>query len=128
MKRRYGFVSNSSSSSFLCSACGEIESGFDMGLSECEMFECEHGHYIHELCANLDEEGKKRLCDDDEDDSRRYGFPSKYCPVCQFKAINDKDALSYLLHKHGISKDDILKEMAGKYKEMKEFYEERNKK
>jgi len=33
-----------------------------------------------------------------------------------------------LLYKHSISKDDILKEMAGKYKEMKEFYKERDKK
>jgi hypothetical protein len=44
MKVRSGFVSNSSSSSFICDACGENVSGWDMGLSEAEMRECEGGH------------------------------------------------------------------------------------
>lgn len=45
-KYRLGFVSNSSSSSFVCDVCGEEASGWDMCLSECEMFECENGHII----------------------------------------------------------------------------------
>lgn len=45
-KYRLGFVSNSSSSSFVCDVCGEEASGWDMDLSECEMFECENGHII----------------------------------------------------------------------------------
>lgn len=46
MKKRNGFVSNSSSSSFTCEVCGETQSGWDMSLSEAEMTECEHGHTI----------------------------------------------------------------------------------
>ena len=44
MKIRKGFVSNSSSSSYVCDVCGTAESGWDIGLSEAEMTECATGH------------------------------------------------------------------------------------
>lgn len=44
MKFRTSFVTNSSSSSFVCEICGRSESGFDMGLGDCEMYECVNGH------------------------------------------------------------------------------------
>ena len=44
MKFRKDFVTNSSSSSYVCEICGRTESGYDLGLSECEMFECVNGH------------------------------------------------------------------------------------
>lgn len=44
MKKRLGFVSNSSSSSFICDVCGHDESGWDLGLSEAGMKECCNGH------------------------------------------------------------------------------------
>jgi hypothetical protein len=55
MKIRTGFVSNSSSSSFICVICGEEASGWDMGLSEADMFECENGH----TCCNSHKLKKK---------------------------------------------------------------------
>ena len=45
-KIRNGFVSNSSSSSFVCDLCGYETSGWDICLSEAEMFECENGHTL----------------------------------------------------------------------------------
>ena len=44
MKFRSTFVTNSSSSSYVCEICGRTESGWDLGLSECEMMECINGH------------------------------------------------------------------------------------
>ena len=64
MKVRKGFVSNSSSSSFVCDVCGEDVSGWDMTLSEAEMYECGNGHYVcdHHLEDRKDFED----CDIDE--------------------------------------------------------------
>ena len=44
MKERKGFVSNSSSSSFICDVSGSEYSGWDACLSEAEMVECTNGH------------------------------------------------------------------------------------
>ena len=44
MKKRLGFVSNSSSSSFTCDVCGETTSGWDMGLADAQMMTCAKGH------------------------------------------------------------------------------------
>ena len=45
MKIRKGFVSNSSSSSFVCKICGETESDYDLSLRDANMACCENNHY-----------------------------------------------------------------------------------
>jgi len=53
MKIRNGFVSNSSSSSFTCCECGNTESGWDLGLQEAGMFQCEKcGRNFCEGCGD----------------------------------------------------------------------------
>ena len=49
MRVRLGFVTNSSSSSYICNICGRVESGWDIGLYEAEMFQCVNGHTF---CCN----------------------------------------------------------------------------
>ena len=44
MKVRKGFVSNSSSSSFICDVCGNDYSGMDASLEDAMMYECSNGH------------------------------------------------------------------------------------
>lgn len=51
MKRRVGFVSNSSSSSFICDVSGEVVAGWDVGLNEAEMKQCENGHTFSDQYA-----------------------------------------------------------------------------
>ena len=48
MKIRTGFVSNSSSSSFICEVSGEDYSGMDAGLEDAEMYQCTAGHTFGE--------------------------------------------------------------------------------
>ena len=59
-KFRKDFVTNSSSSSFICEICGRVESGWDMGLSEAEMMECVNGHTFC-VDESLDYPDKKDL-------------------------------------------------------------------
>lgn len=70
-KYRAGFVSNLSSSSFVCDLCGYETSGWDMCLSEAEMVECENGHTLCEehLINSSPEQTKevlKRLCESED--------------------------------------------------------------
>lgn len=46
MKIRKGFVSNSSSSSFICEVCGNVESGYDMSYDDADFAQCENGHVM----------------------------------------------------------------------------------
>ena len=60
MKFRKDFVTNSSSSSYVCEICGNVESGMDMCLSDAGMMECINGHVF---CCNeaLDFPSKKEM-------------------------------------------------------------------
>jgi len=49
MKTRMGFVSNSSSSSFICDVCGNVESGYDLSAREAGFYRCLSGH---EFCES----------------------------------------------------------------------------
>ena len=83
-KFRKSFVTNSSSSSYICEICGRVESGWDIGLSEAEMMECVNGHVFcidealeipdkKELIKMiLENEWNKEIWDRDVGDYRDY--------------------------------------------------------
>ena len=117
MKVRAGFVSNSSSSSFICDVCGGSESGWDASLEGVGMVECKGGHTFHESCSS-DEPGlEKYLSASDEDweaDSRDH-VPSELCPLCSMDDVEDSDMILYLLKKIGSSRADIIKEIQSRF-------------
>lgn len=55
MKFRKTFVANSSTSSYVCAACGGIESYDDntCGFDDVGLCECINSHVVHEDCADL---------------------------------------------------------------------------
>ena len=55
MKYRVDFVTNSSSSSYVCEICGHEDSGFDLSLSDLGFCECENGHIICDNCYDDNE-------------------------------------------------------------------------
>jgi hypothetical protein len=116
MKIRTGFVSNSSSSSFICGICGEVQSGWDLSLSDAEMVECsKHGHIFCESHI------KKELKEDFDEEVDRYDTPEKYCPLCCLEEISDEDSISYIFKKFKIDKKIILKEINESFSNYKDF-------
>ena len=111
MKKRTGFVSNSSTSSFICDVCGTVEAGMDLCLSDFEMSRCENGHTFHDSCVELNI----------EEDYDTYELPEKYCPFCNLELLTDQDAFKYTEIKYDTNKDKIKQEMKEKYETLKAF-------
>lgn len=131
MKFRKSFVTNSSSSSYICDYCGEEASGWDMSLSEAEMIECVNGHTVCEEC--IDSKTLKYLYDNYADEDKdtywedwRYELPEKYCPICSFDVFLDSDILKFLEKFHSINMDDIKNEIKKNFKNYSDFKEKIN--
>ena len=128
MKIRKGFISNSSSTSFVCDVCGEDVSGMDMGLEDAGMYQCENDHTF---CREhvLDEEAlEKRLSGGEGEDEDTlydliYELPEQYCPLCHFEQVSDADLITYLLKEAGKQQEDVAKEMKDKFPNYTAFRE-----
>jgi len=151
MKYRKDFVTNSSSSSFVCDICGNEISGWDCSVKDGEMFECVNCHIIcneHALTPPrekllefmreiessyssiepLTEEELSEMSNDDMIDEILsewcYGeVPEEFCPICQFEEYSSKDMANYLLTKYKISKDEVFEDIKKKNKRRRKLYD-----
>jgi hypothetical protein len=150
MKIRRGFVSNSSSSSFVCQVCGEEYSGMDACLSDAEMSACEAGHTYcdsHALKSIDDvsidqkrafviktewDEAKKEQLNvateseiEEAFEEMSYEFrdccPKDHCPCCSLKSITTDQLIEYLLFTAGKTRKAVEKDIRTKYKNYDEM-------
>ena len=153
MKYRKDFVTNSSSSSYVCEICGRTESGYDMSLSGAYMMECINGHTFccdealslpdkKELIKMILENewnkvnnernySEEELLKMDEDvlfnefcsDGGYYEVPECVCPICQFIEYSESDLSAYLLKEYKIPRDEVFAEIKRFNKRRKKLYE-----
>ena len=117
MKIRQAFVSNSSSSSFICDISGDVESGWDMGIDEAGMYQCENGHtFLREYVLS-----SKEFDNWVEEDGDPYFIPKTFCPICQLNEIPDSYLLQYLLKKSDNNRDKIVEEIKSSFKDFDAF-------
>lgn len=123
MKYRSGFVSNSSSSSYICEICGRIACGWDIYLPDYEMVSCENDHA---LCYDhFNNETLQILLEKTSDNYESTNFNSIYCPICNFIENNENNITLKYLEKTGrYNKEEILNELKEKYKNYKNFFKD----
>jgi hypothetical protein len=117
MKYRKGFVTNSSSSSYVCDVCGEEASGWDLSLHDAEMLECENGHIFCEshMIGTIPD------YDESDEEFDRYSAPTTMCPICMFQHLMPKDGLAYLLKQMGVTKEELLHKISEEYQSYGQF-------
>jgi len=151
MKKRKGFVSNSSTTSFTCEVCGETWAGSDsLSYADTGFLDCENGHVIceeHKLDAPdltnqemydiMVEEYKDwpgplaevQGYDLDEIEDyyyefrSEYGMEERYCPICQFYEISNDDTAAYLLKESGIPRAEAFAFVKEQNKRRKKLYD-----
>ncbi len=127
MKLRSGFVSNSSTSSFICSVCGDFISDRNLDITDCGWrFNDDCGHAICEYDLELASKsgikygtgnfgtdyGDEDYEDEDYDESEGYaGRGIVSCPICDFKLISVQDLYAYLEKTTNLSYSKILSEL-----------------
>ena len=139
MKIRNGFVSNSSSSSFVCDLCGEVYEGWDASPSDpsYECTECENGHVMcnehlkdakievrkTEACEHNFDRDKIKFCPEcgtqawDEEE-----VPS--CPICNFEDYSNDEMAKYLEKTRKVSRDSVFAKIKAVNKRRRKLYEE----
>ena len=153
MKYRKDYVTNSSSSSYVCEICGRTESVWDLELSEAGMVECVNGHifcfeellpvpretmlktikedmeYAWSSLNDIPEEELQQKTDDELTElmfkcgDGYYGVPEESCPICQFIEYSNHDLAKYLEKEYGVSRDEVFAKVKELNKRRKKLYD-----
>lgn len=124
MKIRDGFVSNSSSSSFICEFCNEEYSGWDACLEDAEMCQCVNGHTICTSHISDYSEVIEKLQEEDptlDEYDAIYNIPADKCPICTFQKIRNEDAVRYLLKVHEMTVGDMKSNITDNFESYTDF-------
>lgn len=149
MKIRSGFISNSSSSSFICDVCDYLETSWDGDFNVLISF-CNAGHEVcsehidnlpieHKAMAILGDSNFINELDSKDLELIKRGdreiinltfsnyrsqfndIPEIICPICSFIIIPDWCIIKYLLEKNNKTKKEITEEIKNKYGTLRNF-------
>lgn len=118
MKIRNGFVSNSSSSSFICQICNATETGFDADYHDFGFIRCENGHMFCETHLIDVEESKEADVPNDD-----YDITEVKCPICSYQELSYSDIKRYFLKETAITIDEVFQEIKKVNKRRKKVYD-----
>ena len=120
MKIRQGFVSNSSSSSFICDICGRIEAGSDCECNEdYGLVQCENDHTFCEDELYSLAEGEETTIETEWNGSC---LVEACCPICCFDVADRHELKKYLLKTTSVTEDDVLKYIQKKHPKRTRLY------
>jgi hypothetical protein len=108
MKYRLDYVTNSSSSSFVCDVCGSVEAGYDLGMSDCGMSECVKGHTFCDYHVDGEIED-------------RYEVSEEQCPICSMSCITDKEMMQFLLKMVNMTEKEVTEKIRVSFATYDEF-------
>jgi hypothetical protein len=114
MKNRQGFVSNSSTSSFICQICNRVCEEEESFVEEPRIRGCVNDHVFcdrhtlpdYENILNFEyNENWGEHDGEDLYESLYMNIPEEYCPICQLAEIPDLTLLEFLFKLTGIDKE-----------------------
>lgn len=102
MKKRYGFVANSSSTSFYCDICNSYQE-YIAG------YQCPRDHVV---CHGHTKDGIDVI--DDVGDGV-YSIQEKDCPICNMDIITKEDLDKYMKRQYNLTTESLKREIRNKF-------------
>lgn len=116
MKIRNGFVSNSSTSSFICDICGQEYTGWD-ACPQDEGYDCSVCENEHTMC-NSHLKKVKYITGDFGDKV----VSAQDCPICNFETYAENEMVSYLEKTRNIEKQEVFNKVKSINKRRKKLH------